>query len=124
MITEKIIAAQPSRSFSQDGMKAEQAETNAPKLCSAAINCYAQTVRELPWGMSALHLRNPGWQSTRTLGPHTRATRLPGGKLEIISNRPGTTLRSGAAPRKTAERYRERASPPETGSGRRKSALR
>jgi PAS domain S-box-containing protein len=61
-------------------MKAEAAEINAPKLSPAAINFYAQMVRELPWGMSVLHLRSPARQSTWTLvAANALATRLLGG---------------------------------------------
>ena len=63
-------------------MTARRPPTKVPKLSSAAVHFYEQMVRELPWGMTVLHLRNPKLESTWTLiAANARAKRLLGGKF-------------------------------------------
>src|ERR1700733_13802549 len=60
-------------------MKAEAADTDAPRIPAAAVDFYTQVVREFPWGMSVIHLRNPSRPSTwRQVAVNSRAKRLLG----------------------------------------------
>jgi PAS domain S-box-containing protein len=60
-------------------MKAAAAGTDTPEIPSAAVDFYAQMVREFPWGMFVLHLRDPERTSTwRQVAANSRAKRLLG----------------------------------------------
>src|ERR1700728_1440283 len=63
-------------------MTVKQVERHAPKLFGVAAHFYAHLVRELPWGMMVLHLRNPEGESTWDLvAANRRAKSLLGGSF-------------------------------------------